>query len=87
MHTTLAHIKRKRLLVPVPLSLMSFGAAFAGLLPNPPVTVDQVRLLAKDNVVSDYALSFADLNITPKSADTILPSYLGRFRPGGEFSR
>lgn len=87
MQMTLSHIKRKRLLVPVPLSLMSFGAVFAGLLPNPPVTVDQVRLLAQDNVVSDDASGFAELGITPKSTDTILPSYLGRFRPGGEFSR
>ena len=87
MELTLSQIKRKRLLLPVPLSLMSFGAVFAGLLPNPPVTVDQVRLLAKDNVVSDGALGFADLGITPASADTILPTYLGRFRPGGEFAR
>ena len=87
MELTLSQIKRKRLLLPVPLSLMSFGAVFVGLLPNPPVTVDQVRLLAKDNVVSDGALGFADLGITPASADTILPTYLGRFRPGGEFAR
>ncbi|MDA7599817.1 complex I NDUFA9 subunit family protein [Alphaproteobacteria bacterium] len=87
MEMTLANIKRKRALVPVPLSVMSFGAVFAGLLPNPPVTVDQVRLLAMDNVVSQDAAGLSDLGIVATPVETILPSYLGRFRPGGQFSR
>lgn len=87
MEITLLQIRRRRLLVPVPLSLMSFGAFFAGLLPSPPVTVDQVKLLKMDNVVAKNTLNLADLGISATSMDAILPSYLARFRPGGQFSR
>ncbi|MGB2318809.1 MAG: complex I NDUFA9 subunit family protein [Candidatus Puniceispirillum sp.] len=87
MEITLLQIRRRRLLVPVPLSLMSFGAFFAGFLPSPPVTVDQVKLLKMDNVVAKNALNLADLGISATSMDAILPGYLARFRPGGQFSR
>ncbi|MBT6122787.1 MAG: complex I NDUFA9 subunit family protein [Candidatus Puniceispirillum sp.] len=87
MEITLLQTRRRRLLLPVPLSLMSLGAVFAGLLPSPPVTVDQVKLLKMDNIVAKNALSLADMGITATSMDAILPSYLARFRPGGQFSR
>jgi NADH dehydrogenase len=87
MEITLLQIRRRRLLVPVPLSLMSLGAVFAGLLPSPPVTVDQIKLLKMDNIVAKNALNLADMGITATSMDAILPSYLARFRPGGQFSR
>ena len=45
MEITLLHIQRRRMLLPVPFSLLSCGAVFAGLLPNAPITPDQVRLL------------------------------------------
>ena len=66
---------------------MSFGAVFAGLLPSPPVTVDQIKLLKMDNIVAKNALNLADMGITATNMDAILPSYLARFRPGGQFSR
>ena len=87
MQITLAAIGRKRLLVPVPLGLMSLGAMFTGLLPNPPLTMDQVRLLAVDNVVSDGARGLSDLGIAPTPVAAILPDYMGCYRPGGQFSR
>ena len=87
MQITLAAIGRKRLLVPVPLGLMSLGAMVTGLLPNPPLTMDQVRLLAVDNVVSDGARGLSDLGIAPTSVATILPDYMGCYRPRGQFSR
>ena len=87
MQITLQAIGRRRLLVPVPLGAMSLGAMITGLLPNPPLTMDQVRLLAVDNVVSDEARGLADLGIVPTPVDTIIPEYLSCFRPGGQFSR
>jgi NADH dehydrogenase len=87
MKITLQAIGRRRLLVPVPLGAMSLGAMITGLLPNPPLTMDQVRLLAVDNVVSDEARGLADLGIVPTPVDTIIPEYLSCFRPGGQFSR
>lgn len=87
MSITLRAIGRRRLLVPVPLPVMSLGAVFAGMLPNPPVTVDQVRLLAVDNVVGYDAKGLGDLGITATPVAAILPEYMGRYRPGGQFSK
>jgi NADH dehydrogenase len=87
----LRHIDRRRLLVPVPWSLATAGAAFLQLLPKPLLTVDQVRQLKIDNVVSEAATAeertLAGLGIDPVSLAAILPSYLSRFRPRGQFQR
>jgi hypothetical protein len=64
---------------------LSFGAAFAGLLPNPPITRDQVKLLKQDNVVAKRASGLADLGIVATSVESVLPSYLDRYRPRGLF--
>ena len=87
MDVTLAAINRRRMLVPVPLAMMSLGALFTGLLPNPPLTRDQVRLLAVDNVATDGVPGFAALGITPTPVASIIPGYLASYRPGGAFSR
>lgn len=83
---------RKRLLMPLPFAPASFGAFFlqfpSFILPiTPLLSVDQVRLLHSDNVVSDGALTLADLDIAPVSAQAIVPGYLWRFRPKGEFEK
>ena len=85
MEITLLHIQRHRLLLPVPFFALSCGAAFAGLLPNAPITLDQVRLLKYDNIVDKEALTLADLSITPTCVDAVLPTYLERYRSGGLF--
>jgi len=65
-------------LVPIPVSLSKILGFFLGLLPNPVLTLDQVRLLERDNVVNKNVLGFSDLAIQPKSAEIILPTYLRR---------
>ena len=50
------------------------------------ITEDSVKQLKYDNVVSEEYMSFEDLEIKPKSLDLILPSYLKRYRPRGNFS-
>ncbi len=77
---------RKRLLLPLPFALASFKAAFLQLLPNPVLTMDQVNLLKKDNVVAPTAAGLADLGITPTSVEAVIPSYLWRFRAKGEYA-
>jgi hypothetical protein len=55
---------------------------------NPPLTGDQVTLLKRDNVVGAdaSALTIADLGVAPlESVEAIVPSYLWRFRPYGQF--
>ena len=75
---------RRRLLLPVPFGVARFQAAVLQLLPAPPLTVDQVNMLTKDNVVADGALGFEALGIAPTTAEAVLPTYLYRFRRGGK---
>ena len=91
MELMLAEIDRRRLLVPLPFALARLQALFLEFLPTPPLTRDQVRLLATDNVVSAEAerdgRTLAGLKIAPTALAAILPSYLWRFRKAGQFTR
>ena len=87
MELLLAEIRRKRLLVEIPFGLASLQARVMAILPNPPLTADQVELLKRDNVVSTGALTLATLGITPAAVEAILPTYLDRFRRGGWYAR
>ena len=86
MRFTLTCVGRRRLLIPIPYSVASLPAAIAGLLPNPPLTLDQLKLLQADNVCRRSALGLADLGITPTAIEGIVPDYLMPFRPGGRFA-
>jgi NADH dehydrogenase len=76
---------RKRRLMPIPFGLAVFQAAFLELLPNAPLTVDQVELLKHDNLVSAGAKTLADLGIVPQALEAVLPTYLWRFRREGQY--
>ncbi len=56
-----------------------------GLLVNRILTVDQLRNLGRNNVVSKGAKGFTDLGITPTPMAAVLPDYLWRFRPHGQY--
>jgi NADH dehydrogenase len=80
-----------RPLFPIPFWIAKIPAFFVQILPGAPVTVDQIRLLERDNVVSAEAVrdqrTLAGLGIgEPRSVEAIVPSYLQRYRPRGEFS-
>jgi len=59
---------------------------FAPPLPKPVLTSDQVILLESDSVVSKGALGLKDLGIAPTAVESILPTYLWRFRKNGQFA-
>jgi len=82
MDLMLSEIGRRRLLVPLPFFVARIEAWFLEKWPQPILTRDQVTLLEKDNVVSDDALTLSDLGVEATSAESILPTYLRRFRPG-----
>ncbi len=87
----LSIIGRKRLLAPLPFALApmaGLAGEIMGLAPfmKPPITRDQIRLLKSDNVVSEGALTLADLGVTPHAAEAILPTYLYRYRKYGQFA-
>lgn len=79
----LEQTRRKRALVHVGWGLAMLQGRLGELLPTPPITRDQVRLLKRDNVVAEGALTLADLGIVPKAVEAVVPAYLARFRPGG----
>lgn len=83
-------IDRKRLLAPIPASLARMIGSMTEWLPKPPLTVDQVKLLAHDNVVSEAAIAerrtLQGLGIDPMAMELILPTYLTRYRRSGQFA-
>ena len=85
MQLVLRVTHRKCLLVNLPFGIAKIQALFLGLLPNPPLTLDQLRLLRTDNTVSPMTPGLSELGVTPTAAEAILPTYLWRFRKLGEF--
>ncbi len=92
MQRMLRIIYRRRLILGVPFwigRLIGGGSDMAGAasfgLVRGPVTRDQVLQLRRDNVVSEGAKGFAELGIEPVSMEAVLPQYLWRFRPHGQY--
>jgi NADH dehydrogenase len=85
----LAETGHRRFLAPIPFPvariLGAAGDLVAGILP-PPVTSDQVELLRTDNVVSGDYPGLAELGITPATLEAVLPTYLYRYRKGGQYA-
>lgn len=77
---------RRRWLVKIPFWLAKVQGFFLGLLPVPPLTMDQVELLKTDSIVAPDAPGLKELGIEPKSMNLILPRYLGTYRSGGRFA-
>ncbi|MFN3835064.1 MAG: complex I NDUFA9 subunit family protein [Glycocaulis sp.] len=91
MEYLLATIQRPRFLVPLPwfaAYTIGFAGEMAGAIPFVPtvLTRDQVTLLKSDNVVSDGAMTLTDLGIKGDTVEAIVPTYLYRFRRGGQFA-
>ena len=81
----LNEIGRCRLLVPLPFALAMLKATFLQLLPMPLLTVDQVKLLKRDNVASGKP-GLKELGISPTAVEVVIPTYLDRYRPRGHYS-
>jgi NADH dehydrogenase len=90
MALMLKSIRRKRLIVEIPGPLARLQgrvfevAARFGL--TPPITLDQVRLLERDNVVAADAPGLPDLGVTPTAMASVMDSYLYPYRPYGQYS-
>ncbi len=93
MQLTLAEIHKSRPLLPLPWPAAALVGAL-GEIPTkllsfiPPVlTSDQVALLRSDNVPSGALPGLADLGVAhPTAVEGILPTYLYRYRRGGQFA-
>lgn len=73
IEAVLAHRGRRRLLLPVPFGVWMLQAKLLSVLPNPPLTEDQVVLMRDDNVVDERTVTLSDLGITPGDLETLLP--------------
>ena len=86
----LRETRRRGGLIPLPffaaraLGSVAQLTALVGIAPA--LTRDQVVLLEADNVVADGAEGLAALGIEPTGVEAIAPSYLWRYRRGGQFS-
>ena len=86
-------IKRRRLIINTPrfiAKLMAFGLTTLqiltlGLFKNSIITKDQIENLGIDNIVSEQEQCFENLNIDPLDMGSVLPGYLWRYRPSGQY--
>jgi uncharacterized protein YbjT (DUF2867 family) len=74
-------------LVNMPVALTRLQAFVLEMLPGKILTRDQLKMLARDNVVASHALGLSDLGISPTAVEQIVPDYLRRYRPGGGHRR
>ena len=80
-------INKKRLLVPLPLTIAKLSAKFFQLLPKPLLTEDQLKLLKYDNIPSGKYKTNLDIGLPGKLyfKDEV-KKYSYMWRDGGEFS-
>lgn len=90
MEEMLDVIGRRRRFVTIPFGAAASMARAMRFLPGAPLTEDQVRQLRRDNVVSQQAIAegrdLAAFGLKGHTIDAILPTYLIRFRPQGQFT-
>ncbi|MBT07653.1 MAG: complex I NDUFA9 subunit family protein [Rhodospirillaceae bacterium] len=67
---------RRRFVASIPGQMAMPMAFLLGLLPDPPLTIDQVRLLRRDTITSPTSQGLSDLDIVPTPLEVILPQYL-----------
>ncbi|MDZ4738595.1 MAG: hypothetical protein SGJ03_01665 [Alphaproteobacteria bacterium] len=81
---------RKRKFFPFPSFVLEPLVALFGWLPFSPITLDQARLLRKDNIVKagpDAAAvgTITDLGVQPTALEAVVPGYLYTYRPTGQY--
>lgn len=76
LELVMARLHRERPLVPVPFIAWRALARLLSPLPSPPLTRDQVILMARDNRVGEGVGTFADLGLAPRSLREALPACL-----------
>jgi uncharacterized protein YbjT (DUF2867 family) len=94
MQRMLGIVRRRRLVIALPWWMARCIAATLnlvqrlsfGLVPNTTLTVDQIRQLALDNVVSPGARGLTDLGVVPTPLEAVLEGYLYAYRPNGQYA-
>ena len=80
-------IKKKRILLPLPLPIAEITASMFQLLPKPLITKDQLKLLKYDNVTSGKYKTNSEIGSPSKRYfDDEVKKYSYMWRDGGQFS-
>jgi NADH dehydrogenase len=93
MQRMLEIIRRRRMIVALPPALARLIARVSGFVSRVsrgliagPLTVDQVKQLAHENVVTPGARGLAELGVSPTPMQAVLESYLYAYRPAGQYT-
>jgi NADH dehydrogenase len=73
LRTIAASMGKKPLLIPFPFALWQAVGYLSEILPNPPITRNQVELMHMDNVASPDTQGFGALQISPQAIENVLP--------------
>ena len=80
-------INKKRILLPLPLSVANLSAKFFQLFPKPLLTQDQLRLLKYDNIASGKYKTNSDFGIPSlRNFEDEVKKYCYMWKEGGQFS-
>ena len=84
----LKSINKKRLLFSLPLPLAKINAKLFQLMPKPLITLDQLRLLKYDNIISNkYKTNFDLKMFANRKFDEEINRYSYNWTSGGQFSK
>lgn len=96
MEIVMRETQRKRVLLPLPFPIAGLigrigdvqaaARGAIGLIPRPMITSDQVELLKADNVADPALPGLTELGVQATALEPIVPTYLYRFRKGGQFA-
>jgi len=76
LQLVLKQIAGRSVLLPVPYFVWDVLAVCMAVLPNPPLTRDQVNLMKRDNVIMADVLKLEDLGIHSATVEEILSTYI-----------
>jgi uncharacterized protein YbjT (DUF2867 family) len=80
-------IGKKRILLPMPLSIAELSARMFEIMPKPLLTRDQLKLLKYDNVASGKYKTNSDIGVpSVRHFDEEVKKYCYMWREGGQFS-
>jgi len=80
-------INKKRILLPIPLSIAQASTKIFEILPNPILTQDQLRLLKYDNIPSGKYKTNTDIGVpSVRYFEEEVKKYCYMWRDGGQFS-
>jgi len=75
----LLKIRKKRIYISLSFPMAKLVGIILSILPSAPITLDQVRLLEKDNIVPQKVKGFKELGIKPSSIYLLAEEYLNRY--------